>query len=52
MNDARRQLVYEVVRRTLRGESRRGIARALGIAPRTVKKILAREDLGFAAHQN
>lgn len=45
MNEARRQLVYEVVRRTMRGESQRGIARALGIAPRTVKKVLAREDL-------
>ncbi len=43
MNEARRQLVYEVVRRAMRGESRRGIARALGIAPRTVKKILRRE---------
>ena len=45
MNDARRQLVYEVVRRTARGESGRGIARALGIAPRTVRKILAREEM-------
>jgi transposase len=45
MNDARRQLVYEVVRRTARGESGRGIARALGIAPRTVRKILAREEI-------
>lgn len=45
MNDARRQLVYEVVRRAMRGESQRGIARALGIAPRTVKKLLAREEL-------
>jgi transposase len=44
VNEARRQLVYEVVRRTARGESGRGIARALGIAPRTVKKILAREE--------
>jgi hypothetical protein len=45
MNEARRQLVYEIVRRNARGESGRGIARSLGIAPRTVKKILAREDL-------
>lgn len=45
MNEARRQLVYEVVRRAARGESRRGIARALSIAPRTVKKILVREDV-------
>ena len=45
MNEARRQLVYEVVRRNARGESGRGIARSLGIAPRTVRKILAREDL-------
>jgi transposase len=44
MNDARRQLVYEVVRRFMRGESQRGVARALSIAPRTVKKILAREE--------
>ncbi len=45
MNEARRQLVYEVVRRAARGESRRGIARALRIAPRTVKKILVRQDV-------
>lgn len=45
MNEARRQLVYEVVRRNARGESGRGIARALGIAPRTVKKILAHEEM-------
>jgi transposase len=45
MNDARRQLIYEVVRRTTRGQSQRGIALALGIAPRTVKKILSREEL-------
>ena len=45
MNDARRLLVYEVVRRAARGESKRGIARALGIAPRTVKKILVREEV-------
>lgn len=43
MNDARRQLVYEVVKRKARGESQRGIARGLGIAPRTVKRILADE---------
>lgn len=45
MKEARRQLVYEVVRRTARGESGRGIARALGIAPKTVKKILTREEM-------
>jgi transposase len=45
MNEARRQLVYEVVRRAARGESKRGIARALCIAPRTVKKILVREEV-------
>lgn len=45
MNEARRRLVYEVVRRAARGESGRGIARALGIAPRTVRKILAREEM-------
>lgn len=45
MNEARRLLNYEVVRRTLRGESMRAIARAMGLAPRTVKKILAREEL-------
>ena len=44
MNEARRQLAYEVVQRAQRGESRRGIARGLGIAPRTVKRILAEED--------
>lgn len=45
MNEARRLLNYEVVRRSLRGESMRAISRAMGLAPRTVKKILAREDL-------
>lgn len=45
MNEARRLLNYEVVRRSLRGESMRAIARAMGLAPRTVKKILAREEL-------
>jgi transposase len=45
VNEVRRQLVYEVVRRAARGESKRGIARALGIAPRTVKKILVREEV-------
>lgn len=44
MNDARRQLVYEVVKRTRRGESQRAIARALEIAWRTVKRILAGEE--------
>jgi len=44
MNDTRRQLVYEVVKRARRGESGRGIARALGIVPRTVKRILADEE--------
>ena len=45
MHEARRLLNYEVVRRSLRGESMRAIARAMGIAPRTVKKVLAREEL-------
>lgn len=44
MRAGRKQLVYEVVRRTRRGESKRGIARALGIAPRTMTGILAAED--------
>jgi transposase len=44
VKEARRQLVYEVVTRDRRGESRRQIARALGIAPRTVKKILDNEE--------
>lgn len=44
MKEARRQLAYEVVKRTGRGESQRAIARALEIAPRTVKKILGHEE--------
>ena len=44
MNEARRQLVYEIVTRARRGESHRAIARALKVAPRTVKKILAGEE--------
>ncbi len=53
MRDARRHLVYEVTRRAERGESRRGIARALGIAPKTVRKILRdeakRREMGESA---
>ena len=45
MNEARRLVAYEVVRRHARGESMRGIARATGIAWRTVKTILAQEEL-------
>lgn len=52
MNDARRQLIYEVVRRAARGESGRGIARALRIAPRTVTKILAREEVRRTEGEN
>jgi len=33
MNEIRRLLNYEVVRRSLRGESMRAIARAMGLAP-------------------
>jgi len=44
MNETRRLLVYEVVKRAQRGESRRGIARGLRITPRTVKQILVEED--------
>lgn len=40
MRDERQHLVYEVIRRLDRGESQRGIARALGIAPKTVRRIL------------
>ncbi len=40
MNETRRLLAYEVVRRLSRGESKRGIARALKIAPRTVTRIV------------
>jgi len=44
VNEARRQLAYEVVKRAQRNESRRAIARALRIAPRTVKRILTEEE--------
>lgn len=44
MKEGRRQLVYEVVKRARRGESQRGIARSLEMAPRTVKRILGREE--------
>jgi transposase len=43
-NEYRRQLAYEVVRRARRGESGRGIARALRITPRTVARILRDEE--------
>lgn len=45
MGDERRYLVYEVVRRHGRGESQRAIGRALGIAPKTVRRILRVQDL-------
>jgi transposase len=48
----RQQLVYEVVRRQRRGESKRGIARALGIAPRTVTRILVTEDARRSAGES
>ncbi|MEK7861822.1 MAG: hypothetical protein AAB295_00975, partial [Chloroflexota bacterium] len=38
--DERARLVYDVIRREARGESRRAIHRALGIARDTVKAIL------------
>ena len=52
MRAGRQQLVYEVVRRQRRGESKRGIARALGIAPRTVTRILASEDARRSAGES
>jgi len=39
--DARIRLMYEVSRRRARGESIRGIARALGIARKTVRRLLS-----------
>ena len=39
MREERRHLVYEVLRRLRKGESQRGIARILGIAPKTVRAI-------------
>ena len=44
MNETRRLLAYEVVRRLGRGESKRGIARALHIAPRTVTRIVREQS--------
>ncbi len=41
MGEDRRRLVYEVVRRHRRGESQRRIAKVLGIARKTVRKMLA-----------
>jgi transposase len=40
MSEARLRLAYEVVRRHSRGESQYGIARALGIDRKTVRRIL------------
>ncbi len=39
MREERRHLVYEVLRRLRRGESQRGIARTLGIAPKTIRAV-------------
>jgi len=39
MRDDRKRLLYEVARRQARGDSQRSIARALGIARKTVRKI-------------
>ena len=44
MSKERERLVYEVVSRLGRGESRRAIARAMGIAPRTVRNIERDEE--------
>lgn len=44
MREERRHLIYEVVRRLGRGESQRGISRVLGIAPKTVRRILRDQD--------
>ncbi len=44
MNEERQHLIYEVLRRVRQGESRRGIARAMGIAPKTVRRILKDQD--------
>ena len=41
MHEERQHLLYEVLRRLNRGESRRGIARAMGIASKTVRRLLA-----------
>ncbi len=40
MREDRRRLVYEVARRAKRGDSRRSIARALGISRKTVARML------------
>lgn len=40
MNEERKRLVYEVLRRYRRKETKKGIARALGIDPKTVRRIL------------
>ena len=40
MHEERQHLIYEVLRRLRQGESRRGIARAMGIAPKTVRRVL------------
>ena len=45
MHEEREHLLYEVLRRLRRGESKRGIARAMGIAPKTVRRLLKDHDL-------
>jgi transposase len=40
MNDERKHLVYEVLRRYRRKETKKGIARAMGLDPKTVRKML------------
>ena len=44
MREDRRRLVYEVVRRWARGESKRQIARVLGVDRKTVRRILKAQD--------
>jgi transposase len=39
MREERRHLVYEVLRHLRKGESQRGIARTLGIAPKTIRAM-------------
>lgn len=44
MREDRRRLVYEVVRRFARGDSKRQIARALGIDRKTVRRMLREQE--------
>jgi transposase len=44
MNEERRRLVGDILRRRRQGESQRGISRAIGLSRKTIRRIIAQEE--------